>query len=278
MRNLLAANFLRLRKNRLFWGMMLAVFSLGGFLAFSSALSVRRGGGSWSINNIFSICSVVVVLALSAFIPIFFGTEYRDGTIRNQLVPGHPRWAVYCTGLITSGAVSVLLCGSYLLAVLTAGAPLLGLLSWDAVCPFLLGTLAAAASSCALFLLITLNCQRRALSAAACVLLGCLTLFGGMYLEKLLRLHADTPVGVWNEAAGAFIWLSAAERGLYVQGVWRAMCQFLYSVLPGCQAVQINGAMALGEAVPLHLPLYSLAVIALSTGAGAALFRRKDLK
>lgn len=278
MANLLSANFLRLRKSRLFWGLMLAALGLGGFLALSSALPADWSGGSRSINNILSVCSPLVVLALSAFVPLFFGAEYSDGTIRNKLAPGRPRWAVYCAGLITSGAVSVLLCVAYLLAVFAAGAPLLALLSWDAVCLFLLGTLAAAASSCALYLLITLSCQRRALSAAACVLLGCLMVLGGIYLRDTLCRHAGTPVGIWDEAAQRFVWQSAAERGWYAGGVRRVVYQILYSVLPGCQAVQINDAMAIGEAVPLRLPLYSLAVAALSTAAGIALFHKKDLK
>lgn len=278
MANLLSANFLRLRKSRLFWGLMLAALGVGGLLVLSTLLSAAQGSAPRSINNIFSICSPLIVLALSAFVPLFFGAEYSDGTIRSKLAPGHPRWAVYCAGLITSETASVLLCGAYLLAVFAAGAPLLALLSWDAVLLFLLGTLAAAASSCALYLLITLNCQRRALSAAACVLLGCLMVLGGIYLRDALCRHAETPVGIWDEAAQRFVWQSAAERGLYAGGVRRVVYQILYSVLPGCQAVQINDAMAIGETVPLRLPLYSLAAAALSTGAGIALFRKKDLK
>ncbi len=272
MRNLLAANFLRLRKSALFWGLLLSLSALGGVLACSAAR-----GGRLSMDNVLSLCPVLVVTALSALIPIFFGAEHSEGTLRNKLVPGCPRWAVYCAGLIAGTAAAVLLGGAYLLAA-AVGGPLPNRLNGGALSLFLLGTLALAASSCALYLLVTLNCRRRSLSAAACVLLAVLTLLGGIYLGDTLRLHGETPVGVWDEAAHRFVWQSAAERGLYAGGVRRVVYQVLYSVLPGCQAVQINSAMALGETIPLRLPLYSLAVAALSTGIGVFLFRKKDLR
>ena len=65
------------------------------------------------------------------------------------------------------------------------------------------------------------------------------------------------------------------ENPQCLSGTQRAVCEFVYNLLPPSQAIQYASRQAqnLGQ-----MPLYSLLVILLSTGAGIALFRRKDLK
>ena len=74
---------------------------------------------------------------------------------------------------------------------------------------------------------------------------------------------------------GRIVTEAARPNLAYVRGTKRAVYQFLYD-LPGCHVVQL--AATLDRGAPPRLPLCSLAVIILSSGAGMPLFQRKDLK
>ena len=61
----------------------------------------------------------------------------------------------------------------------------------------------------------------------------------------------------------------------YLEGTKREIVQTLYDINPGGQAIQCATMAAVN---PPRLPLYSLGIIVLATGAGCALFRKRDLK
>ena len=61
----------------------------------------------------------------------------------------------------------------------------------------------------------------------------------------------------------------------YLKGTKREIIQSLYDINPGGQAIQCANMTAVN---PLRLPLYSLGIIVLATGAGAVLFQKRDLK
>ena len=54
------------------------------------------------LDAIFFVYAMLIGLVLSVFLPLFFGSEYSDGTIRNKLAAGHPRLSVYLANLITA--------------------------------------------------------------------------------------------------------------------------------------------------------------------------------
>ena len=69
MRNLLRANFSRLWKSKALW------LCAAGAFAFSAA-----------------------------FLSLFLGVEYQDGTLRNKIIAGHARWKVYAASLLSGAA------------------------------------------------------------------------------------------------------------------------------------------------------------------------------
>ena len=66
------------------------------------------------------------MLIQAPFLSVYLGTEFSEGTIRNKLVAGHSRPAVYLSNLILCAIAGVLLCLGYIAAVLAVGLPLLG--------------------------------------------------------------------------------------------------------------------------------------------------------
>lgn len=82
-------------------------------------------------DTIFFSFSLLTGILLSAFISLFIGTDYSDGTMRSKLVIGHTRYGIYLSGLITCTAAGLLMCLSCLIASLASGLPLSGFFESD---------------------------------------------------------------------------------------------------------------------------------------------------
>ena len=96
---LLRANFYRLRRSRALWLCMAAAFAL------SALFQLRIGADNESMNTLDVIFLQVfpfLPILHAAFISLFLGVEYQDGTLRNKLIAGHSRGTVYAAYLIVS--------------------------------------------------------------------------------------------------------------------------------------------------------------------------------
>ncbi|MDE7003269.1 MAG: ABC transporter permease subunit [Oscillospiraceae bacterium] len=136
-----------------------------------------------------------------------------------------------------------------------------------------LGSLAAVAALCALLTLVAANCERTSVSAAACVLGVFLLLIASIYIRSRL-LAPEYLNGSWN-AAGEYVPGLPTPNPQYLGGPQRTVFEVLNVFLPTCQIVQYASQQGQDAG---WMALWALAVAALSTAAGIALFRRKDLK
>lgn len=275
MRNLLYANLFRLRKSALFWGSLAVSFGVGLMLV-CNRLSDRAGyEASISLDQILFGHAVTIGLLGSVFVSLFLGAEYSDGTIRNKLAAGHSRAGVYLANFITMAGCCLLFCLVCLVAVLGLGLPLIGPPSvpFGELLPLLAGSLTVAVSFCALFTLWVMNCSRRAVSVTVCML-GVVFM---MSLTTWLSARLDQPEfrDTVPLVVNGEIVFGTESNPLYLRGAAREVYQVLDDLLPYGQALQY---MTFTAAYPERLPLYSLAVTALSTAVGIALFRKKDLK
>lgn len=274
MRNLLYAGFSRLWRSAAFW---VAVGVMSAVSAVELALSYqpRLMGAEGILDNRYMIFVLMSGVVLSAFCSLFVGAEYSDGVMRNKIAVGHSRAAVYISNLVVCGAAGVLVCCGYILPMMAVGIPLLGpftmsvrSLLWFTLCAFIM-----TAALCAVFTMIAMLNQNKAVVAIICIFLAYFLLFLGIYLNSRLTEQAIIPAREYIEN-GQIMVREAMPNPAYVQGVKRTVFELLYD-LPGCQAVQL---LATAEDCPVRLPLVDLAAIAVSTGAGLALFRKKDLK
>lgn len=277
MRNLLSANFLRLRKSGLFWGALAFCLGFGIFMVFNCwQMNQYDENDSVSLNGAFFIYPIIVSIVLAVFVPLFFGREYGDGAIRNKAAAGYSRPAIYAANLLTCMAVSLLFCAAYMAEVAAAGTPLVGFIAMDAdrAVLMILGSLLSMAAFCALFTLVVMTCSRKSVSAVVCVLGVFLLFIASVYMKSRL----DAPEYYTNYIAGEngiSIPNSLVKNAQYLSGTQRTVFEVLYNLLPSSQAVQYSSRQAENLT---QMPLYALVVIVLSTGAGIALFRRKDLK
>lgn len=274
MSNLLSANLLRLRKSVLFWGALAFSFGMGALMAFQFYHMSQYEG--FSLDGAFFTYPILVCIITAVFIPQFFGREYSDHTVRNKVTAGLPRTTIYAANLLTGTAVSLLLCAAYMAAVAAIGTPLVGFLAMDAGLAvwMVLGSLVTMAAFCALFTFVSMVFSRKTISAAVCILGVFLLMIASIYLKSRLdapEFYTDYSVN----AAGEVVWGDLVANPQYLSGTERTVYEFFYNLLPHSQAVQYASQQSqnLGR-----MPLYAMAVILLSTAAGLALFRRKDLK
>lgn len=269
---LLRSNFYRLWRSAAF---RVSVLVMAAAAVFELAVSYPHRAQPGILDNRYMIFVLMSGVVLSAFCSLFVGAEYSDGAIRNKIAAGHSRAAVYLANLLTCAAAGVLVCLGYILPITAAGIPLLGgfvlplpSLLWFTLCAFLM-----TASLCAVFTLISLLYPNRAAAAILCISLAYFLLFLGIYLNSRLTEQAVIPAREYIEN-GQILVREAMPNPSYVRGIKRTIFEVLYN-LPGCQAVQL---IATSASCPLRLPLVSLGAIAVSTGAGLALFRRMNLK
>lgn len=277
MNKLLSAGFSRMLRDKIFWAGLLAVVAGGIFIPVSNYISMMEDGMETYIDSAFFSVAIYIGIILSVFCSLFIGTEYSDGFIRNKLIVGHKRSAVYFANLITCGAGGVIICVAGLAAYLCAGLPLLGgfhspvkSILLLVMCSILISMVYAS-----VFTLIGMVSQSKSMTAVLCILLAFLLLFTGMYIYTRL----DEPK-VFNgiahmDESGTIVVEENQPNPNYVDGTKRQVYEFVNDFLPGGQALQ-TASMEVKN--PWLLMMYSTVIIVAATGAGVAAFRRKDLK
>jgi len=286
MRDLLSANFLRLWKNKAFWTALAVCVVLGVASAveeFRFQVSVGADLSQPEVaqykalldRQFFQYASFIGILA-AALISLFLGTEYSDGTIRNKIVAGQSRTAIYFAGLITSFTASALCMAGYMLSCLAVGAPLLGWFTKPAalLVTAIVGSVVMLAAFCAIFTFVTMNCSKRSASVVICLLGVFCLLLAAAYLYS--RLDAPEFIQDYELSVNSQIVAAKPEPNpQFLRGMKRNVYQFVYDLLPTGQAIQY-GSLSFTD--PARLIALSLCVTAAFTAGGIALFRKKDLK
>ena len=283
---LLSANLLRLRKSHVFWGAMVCCVALGALAPLGEFQFLVSTGADLSVPEVaqykallerqfFDYAAFIGILA-GAFTPLFFGTEYSDGAIRNKIIVGQSRLSIYFANLVTDFAASLACMAGYMLACLAVGAPLLGWFTKPAalLLSAIAGSVLMLAAFCAIFTFVTMNCSKKSTSAVICLLGVFVLLFAAVYLNG--RLDAPEFITGYEMSVNGEIMEAVPEPNPdYLTGTKRAVYQLLYDLLPTGQSLQYT---TLSLTDPTRLMGLAAAVTAVFTGAGAALFRRKDLK
>lgn len=166
---LLRAHFYRLRRSRALWLCMAAAFAL------SALFQLRIGADNESMNTLDVIFLQVfpfLPILHAAFISLFLGVEYQDGTLRNKLIAGHSRGTVYAAYLL----VSIAGCFAILLAWMASAVIGVVKFGWFAAPAevLLLNAVTILLLTAALAAFLTLLClliPNRAVSAVAAILL-----------------------------------------------------------------------------------------------------------
>jgi len=251
---------------------------MGLFMVVDSWRSAQESGGAWSSSvdaELFKYAAFIGILA-AELIPLFFGIEYSDGTIRNKLIVGQSRLVIYFANLITGFAACVLCSAAYMLGCAALGIPLLG---WFTQPPALLltalaGCLLMTAAFCAIFTFVTMNCSRKSTAVVICLLGAFAAFIGAIVIHSMLEAP-EFIQGYELSVGGQVVSAPTEPNPNCLTGAKRELYQFIFDLLPSGQSVQY---CSLQFSDPARLMGLAAAVTAVFTAAGAALFRRKDLK
>ena len=275
MADLLRAGFARLWRAPIFW-LGVAFMAGWGGLVCHSAYDGSQYGIVYFMGDLCRYHCIVTVFLPAVFCALFLGTEYDHGTIRNKLIAGKSRPAVYLTSLILSLAACFLMIGAYFLPVVCIG-PFFteGLGTTPGTLALIvIGELLMAAALCALCTLGSMLISRKAVLAVTLLLAVLAGLAAGGYLEGRLREPEFNQVIMMTEEGEPAI-ASDRENPSYLRGREREVYQFAADFLPTGQALLYNFDMAVH---PAAMCLYSLLILTASTAGGLLAFRRKDLK
>lgn len=293
MRNLLRANFSRLWKSRIFLIMVLFMIGLSLFVVWNQYDEMKAYNVVVTMDEPLFLSMTLFGIVGAVFVSLFVGVEYSDGTIRNKLVAGQERAAIYLANYIVCAAGLVI---AYTLAVLAVLA-LSAILFAPPACPVPIlfaafGTgLAMSLAYVGLYNLIAMVSASKTYTAILCILLS----FGLMlaatyhnnrlaqpeYIQQLAPImesmdeNTDVTVAVTEDGGYGEMALETVPNPNYLTGAARERVQFLYDLNPTGQALQLA---SLEFIHPVRMALYDLAIVLLACSGGVLLFRRKDIK
>ena len=275
MGELLRAGFARLWKAPVFW-LGVAAAALWGGLVLHSAWEGGREGVVYYLDDLCRYHCILTVFLPAVFCALFLGTEHEQGVIRNKLIAGRSRPAVYLSSLVLSLAACFLMIAPYFLPVCIIGPFFTEGLG---VSPGMLaltvgGELLMAVALCGLCTLGSMLISRRAVLAVVLLLAVLVGLAVGGNVAGRLG-EPEHFQGLMMTEEGELVDASDMENPDYLQGREREIYQFAADFLPTGQALLYNFDMIVH---PWAMCLYSLLVLTASTAGGLLAFRRKDLK
>ena len=277
MRNLLSAGFVRLWKSKAFWLSCLLLAGTTVASIWTRYMDERQIGYRHNLDSAFIGYVLTIAFLIPVVCALLIGAEHADGAIRNKVICGHRKTQVYLSNLILTSVASLLMCTAAVVPGLCVGLPLLE--------GFVMGPVRAALffaavytlslAWAAIFTALTMLVSNRTVSAVAAMLLSLALLAAGAYLEGRLEAR-PTVQGYVLTVNGTVAEVEEYPNPAYLpEGPVRSVFRFLSDFTPGGQTLQhVNTAVE-------HLEtfmLYDAVVVVLTTGAGLALFKRKDLK
>ena len=277
---LLHAEFSRLIKSKLFWlGLlvMIAVPLYGvGVRYYDSVIAQEAvwetADGLWFVGGMY------IAVVLSVFVSLFIGTEFSDGTIRNKLIVGHTRSAIYFSNLLLCTAVSLFYHIVFIAVLFTSGSLLLE--PWETPMKDLsimtalsLVTVIALSS---VFTMLAMLIHNRSAGAVTAMLVAMAMLIGAMTVYAMLNAPEYIENAFEMSVDGEIVPSDPIPNPRFLTGVKRDVYQHILNLIPTGQMLQF-GNLAY-SADMLYLPLYAVLVAVVCTGIGLIIFQRKDIR
>ena len=288
MYKLLNASFSRLRKNKIFLGLVILTIIIAAFMLISEYLDKVK------YSSVFGISSNTTDILLTNFINIigffiaiftslFVGAEYSDGTIRNKIVAGHSRKNIYLSNLIVSIIVGLILEFIYLIIISIVAIPLFGSIqmTFSQLAVILLDIIMIIIVYSSIFNFIALICSNITISTVSSLLLILIMFVIDMLLSPTANSTEYIQKNKVMDEQGNITY-EIVKNEDYPGKIIQTTCKTIINFNPVSQAIEISGnKINMNEEDFNNMkvyPLYSLGLIIIITAIGIYLFNIKELK
>ena len=257
MRKLLSADSFRIVLSKWFW------LCLGGMLALAGAfVTMQYSAMDYTVplSRVIFLPMSFFGMAVAALVSLFVGEDFSDGFIRNKIIAGCSRPAIFASTLIVSCFACLII---YLVTTLLTAA--IGCLLFEidvSVIRFLqyltLGIGMCLAYSC-IYCTITMVCGNKTTATVLCMGLAFFLLVACLHTNQIM-VQPEYKDGVPNLA--------------YVDGLVKVIYGVLHDLNPSGQAAQLSAMQVFH---PIRCILCDSLWI-LIAGAGCGIFQRKNIQ
>ncbi len=276
MSKLLRANFMRLKKDKVFWLCVLAIFSLAVFNMLNLYRQAKSGVSlpvDSQDTHFFELLPFIGILA-AVVISLLFGTEYSDGTMRNKIIVGSTRTSIYMATFVTSAIASTVVTLAWFAGGLVCH-PLLGAFNTTFI-DLLLNVMTAILTCVALsavFTFVSIACTNKAVGAVTAILLAFMLMIAGSLIYN--GLAAPEMIGDMQITSNGLEFGEPYPNPEYIAEPIRSVLQSVLLILPTGQQILLAN---LELANPWMCMGLSAIVTVVVTAFGMILYRKKDLK
>jgi len=232
-----------------------------------------EAGEDYALEDCYYNLAPMLGFAFAAVIGLFIGTEYSDGILRNKLMAGHGRTAVFLSFFLTSAIACLLMTAVCLISGL-AGLSYLGFgFGWGTFALYGAMLVCSSLLFAAVYTALSMLIGGRAVGIVVSVALWLAMLFLGSAAINALEAPRMTCDYAWVN--GQYVAGASYPNPAYVGGALRVVLQVIRCILPICPAIDLAGGTL---TQPVMYIVSSLGMTAIVLAAGCLIFRRKDLK
>lgn len=278
MYKLLNAGFYRLKKNKVFWGLVIVTIVIAVATLFNQIQHVEIWGKR-GINRILINYINWIGIFIAIFTSIFIGTEHANGTIRNKIIVGHSRVKIYLSNLIISITVGLILEIIYILLICGIGIPTLGGITMP-ISEFiivLVNIFMIIVAYSSIFSFIALLCNDITMTTVISLILLLIMFVSNNILEPIASADRYR-YNITSDEQGNMIKEVIGINENYPGDTKKKVCQAIVYSMPLGQASIISSTDEKEKEELYVLIIYSVCESILITSIGIYLFRKKDLK
>lgn len=278
MRKLLNSQIRHILKNKLFWLEVLFFIGFSAFIVVANySPEVQASENPIYLDDVFFNLYQMMAFAFAICISMTVGTEYSDGVIRNKLIVGHTRKALYFSTLTLHVIISLLMIVLHGVISYVLGYVLFG--SFQTELSHLIYIIMCSALAnlvfVSLFIAISMNGSNKALTVVITIVLYVAILYLTSFIGTRLSEDEMTYDGIRILSDGTVQLGELIKNPNYISGMTRTIYEFIYDIIPTGQIIQMQSS----NFVPcIQFPVLSVVLIVINTATGYLLFYKKDIK